>query len=109
MAISDSEYENRRFLVLRRFRDQPDALVSASMLDSAGIEYFLADENTIRMDWFWSNVLGGIKLCVRHADGDTAASLLSQPALERFEIEGLGEYQQPRCPIANHSKSRSRD
>jgi hypothetical protein len=99
MATSDSEYENRRFVFLRRFRDLPDALLFESLLESAGIECFLADENTIRMDWFWSNLLGGVKLCVRQVDFLPASSLLDQSHPEKIEVEGVGEYQQPRCPI----------
>ncbi len=94
MAITESEYENERFVVLR-----PDAFLFGSILDSAEIECCLADENTIRMDWFWSNFLGGIKLCVRKADADEASSLLEQGVPEKFDVEGVGEYQQPRCPI----------
>src|SRR5579863_2320722 len=101
MTNSDAEYENQRFLVIRRFRDLPDALLFESILESAGIECFLADENTIRMDWLWSNLLGGIKLCVRKSDADTASSLLEQPILDRFDVEGIGEFQQPRCPSCN--------
>lgn len=97
MATPDSQDENQRFLVLRRFRDLPHALLFRSILDSAAVECFLADENTIRMDWFWSNLLGRVKLCVRNADADSAASLLDQGAPEKFDVEGLGEYQQPRC------------
>jgi hypothetical protein len=98
MADSDSQFESQRFQVLCRYRDLPDALLYESILDSAAIECFLADENTIRMDWFWSNLLGGIKLCARNADVDTALSLLGQGVPERFDVEGVGEYSQPRCP-----------
>jgi len=99
MAITESEYQNQRFIVLRRFRDMPDAFLFSSMLDSTDIEYYLADENTIRMDWFWSNFLGRIKLCVRRADADAASSLLEQPVPEKFDVDGVGEYQQPHCPM----------
>lgn len=98
MATSDPQNENQRFLVLRQFRDLPEALLFKSILDSAGIECFLGDENTIRMDWLWSNLLGGIKLCVRKEDADAASSLLEQTVPEGFDVEGVGEYQQPRCP-----------
>jgi hypothetical protein len=77
----------------------PDAFLFSSILDSAGIECYLADENTIRMDWFWSNLLGGIKLCVRKMDAETASSLLEQDVPEKFDVDGVGEYQQPRCPM----------
>jgi hypothetical protein len=92
MANSHAQYEDQRFLVIRRFRDLPDALLFDSILDSAAIECFLADENTIRMDWFWSNFLGGIKLCVRKSGAEEASSLLDQPILERFDVEGIGEF-----------------
>jgi hypothetical protein len=50
------------------------------------------------MDWFWSNFLGRIKLCVRKADADTASSFLDQNVPKKFDVEGVGEYQQPLCP-----------
>jgi hypothetical protein len=84
-------------VILRRFRDLPDALLAKSILDSASVECFLIDENTIRMDWMWSTLLGGIKLWVRPEDAD-AAELLDQDYLESFEVEGVGVYRQPRCP-----------
>jgi hypothetical protein len=84
-------------ITIRRFRDLPDALLAKSILDSASIECFLADENTIRMDWLLSNLLGGVKLWVRAGDAD-AAELLDQPYLESFDVEGVGTYTQPRCP-----------
>jgi hypothetical protein len=86
------------FVLLRRFRDLPDALLFDSILDSSAIESFLADENTIRMDWFWSDALGGYKLCVRKADADAASTLLNQGVIEKFDVDAVGEYQQPRCP-----------
>ena len=98
MATSDLGYESQLFAVVSRFRDLPDAFLFKSILDSAAIECFLADENTIRMNWFWSNLLGGVKLCVKTTDVDIASSLVVQPVLERFDVEGIGEYQQPRCP-----------
>jgi hypothetical protein len=97
MTITESEYQDRRFIVLRRYRDMPEALLYGSVLDSAGVEYYLADENLIRMDWFWCDFLGRIKLCVRNMDAETASRLLEQGVPERFDVEGVGEYQQPRC------------
>ena len=57
--------EKRNLILLRQFRDLPEALLAKGSLDSAGIETFLADDNTVRVDWLWSNLLGGIKLLVR--------------------------------------------
>ena len=85
-------------VLLRRFRDLPEALLAKGRLETAGINCFLADENMVRMDWFISNLLGGVKLMVDEADAEEAASILDQPTPESFEVEALGEYQQPRCP-----------
>lgn len=101
MATTGPLSEDERFVLLRRFRDLPDAFLFQSILDSADIECFLADENTIRIDWFWSNLLGGIKLFVRAADAGTASALFEQPTLESFDVEGIGEYRQPRCANCN--------
>jgi Putative prokaryotic signal transducing protein len=85
-------------VMIRRFQDLPEALLSKSILDSAGIESFLADENLIRIDWFYSNLVGGIKLLVRAEDAETASKILAQETPEKFDVDGVGEYKQPRCP-----------
>ncbi len=83
---------------IRQFRDLPEALLAKGALDSAEIESFLVDDNMIRMDWFWSNLVGGIKLCVKQEDAEAALDLLEQSIPEEFEVEGVGPYEQPRCP-----------
>ena len=85
-------------VMIRRYQDLPQALLSKSVLESAGIESFLADENLIRIDWFYSNLVGGIKLFVRAQDAEAADKILVQETPDKFDVEGVGEYQQPRCP-----------
>jgi hypothetical protein len=85
-------------VTVREFRDLPEALLAKGSLESAGIECFLVDDNMVRMDWFLSNLVGGIKLGVRPEDADAAVELLEQPLLESFEVDGVGTYEQPTCP-----------
>jgi hypothetical protein len=73
-AIADQE--DVKLVTLRRFRDLPEALVAKGLLDSAGVKCFLSDENTVRMDWLWSNALGGVRLWVREDDLPESADLL---------------------------------
>lgn len=87
-----------RPVIVGRYRDLPAASLAKSILDSAGIESFFADDNVIRMDWFYSNAVGGIKLFVRDEDAAEARELLEGQAPEKFEVEGVGEYEQPKCP-----------
>jgi Putative prokaryotic signal transducing protein len=65
-------------VVIRRYRDLLDASAAKSILDSAGIESFLSDENMVRMGWFYSDLFGGIKLLVREEDAESARKLLEQ-------------------------------
>lgn len=85
-------------VIIRRYRDLPIALVERSVLDSAGIEGFLADDVMIRLDWLISNALGGIKLWVRGSEATEAREVLAAGIPETFEAEGVGEYRQPKCP-----------
>jgi hypothetical protein len=85
-------------VMIKRYQDLPEALLSKSILDSAGIESFLADQNLVRIDWFYSNLVGGIKLFVRSEDVETASKLIEPDTPEKFDVDGFGEYQQPRCP-----------
>jgi hypothetical protein len=92
------EMEVRELVTIRQFRDLPEALLAKGSLESAGIECFLADDNLVRLDWFISNFIGGIKLNVRAADAANAQNLLDEPILEGLYVQGVGLYEQPRCP-----------
>ena len=88
----------RHLVTLRKFRDLPEALLAKGSLESAGIECSLADDNMVRLDWFYSNAIGGIKLMVDQLDLEAAEQLLTSPIPENFEAEGVGSYEQPKCP-----------
>jgi hypothetical protein len=92
------QLEMRELVTIRQFRDLPEALLAKGSLESSGIECFLADENLVRLDWFISNFIGGIKLNVRAADAENAQKLLDEPILEGLYVQGIGLYEQPRCP-----------
>lgn len=66
-----------RPIVLRRYRDMPEAFAAKSLLEDAGIESFLQDDNVVRMDWFWSDAIGGIKLLVRQKDVEESEKVLT--------------------------------
>ena len=93
------EMELRDLVTIRQFRDLPEALLAKGSLESAGIECFLADENLVRLDWFISNFIGGIKLRVWPNDVESAWRILNEPILEGLYVHGVGLYEQPRCPV----------
>jgi hypothetical protein len=93
-----NEIEFQEMVGIRVFRDLPQALLAKGSLESAGIDCMLADDNLIRLDWFYSNAVGGIKLLVSAEDATDAEQVLSQPIPEHLEVVGLGDYEQPKCP-----------
>ena len=92
------EVELRKLVTIRQFRDLPEALLAKGSLESSGIECFLADENLVRLDWFISNLIGGIKLSVKAQDVENAKIILDDGILEGLYVQGVGLYEQPRCP-----------
>ena len=100
-------YEQSEFrdtITIQKFRDLSEAMFAKGLLDGAGIECYLADDNMARMNWFYANALGGIRLQVRPEDAEEAVKVLDQPGPESFDVEGTGKFEQPKCP-----KCESRD
>lgn len=90
--------EFRELVTVGQFRDLTDALAAKGSLESTGIECFLRDDNIVRMDWFYSNLIGGVRLQVDPEDVEAATAVLDAPIPDDFDVEGVGEYKQPRCP-----------
>jgi Putative prokaryotic signal transducing protein len=102
MAIApprgEDVFEFNETVTVRQFRDLPEALLAKGSLESAGIQAYLVDDNMIRMDWFISNLLGGIKLKVHPEDVEAASEILNQHIPETLDVEGVGTCEQPKCP-----------
>jgi hypothetical protein len=86
-----------KLVILRSLLNVAEAFLAKSVLDSAGIECFLYDENVVRMNWFWLNAVRGVKVIVREENVGAGADLLGQSRPEVFETDD-GKYVQPRCP-----------
>ena len=74
------EWELLRLVTVRRYRDLPEAYVGRSLLELAGVPAWIADEHLVRMDWFYSNLVGGMRLQVDERDEDAAREILSEPS-----------------------------
>jgi hypothetical protein len=93
------EESTDQLVTLRHFRDLPDALLAQGKIESAGIECLLADGNLVRMDWLWSNAIGGLRLQVSESDVEEARAILDEPIPESLVEDDKGEaFLQPRCP-----------
>ena len=70
--------ESPSVVTVRQCLTVQEAPVAKCILDSAGIERFLADQNVISMNWLWSKAVGGVKLPVRTTDAAIVSDLLNQ-------------------------------
>jgi len=95
------EFELGDFVMVRRFRDLPEAMMAKGGLESAGIDCHMVDENMVRMDWFWSNLLGGVKLYVLADEAEAAQEILGGDAPDNYEVVGVGAFERPHCPQCN--------
>ena len=92
------EFEFRRLVTVRRYRDLTEAFVGRSLLESSGISAWIADENLVRLNWFYSNFVGGMRLQVDERDESAAREILEEGAPRTIKY-GEGEtYVQPTCP-----------
>jgi len=81
-----------------RYRDLSEAIVARSLLESAGIQAYLRDENLVRLDWQISNFIGGLRLQVEATDEAAAIEILSQPIPDTVPFSEEAEFAQPLCP-----------
>jgi hypothetical protein len=90
--------EFRRLVTVQRYRDLTEAFLGRSLLESAGIAAWVADENLVRLNWFYSNFVGGLRLQVDERDEADAREVLKGQVPGTIAY-GEGEaYVQPTCP-----------
>ena len=72
---------------IARFMRLEEALVARGVLESAGIECFLADENMMHIAGPHGLVLGGVRLQVTDSDAQAAGELLRTHVPREGETE----------------------
>ena len=87
------------YVKIASFPEPLSANLAKTKLESEGIEVFIANENTIRMDFLYSQLLGGVQLWVPEGDAARAAQLLSEDASKEVEsIESKTPHTGGKCP-----------
>lgn len=93
---NQSEDENDELVTVGQFNETFEAELAKGRLDSAGIESFLAGENTAAL---YGTGLGGLQLQVKPADEADARNILADPGELGVEAEGDdGEPVDPDAP-----------
>jgi DNA-directed RNA polymerase subunit RPC12/RpoP len=75
-----------------------EAQIARAKLDSEGIPAFVADEQTINMQWLYSNALGGVRLQVPPQFARKAADILAKDHSEELEeLQGVDSVECKLC------------
>ena len=101
-----------KLITIATFSQAIEAHVSKTKLQSEGIECFIADENIVNMNWFYSNAVGGVKLQVKEADVKRSIEILRQkPISVDFGTDEAEEEEEeddddegPCCPKCDSSE-----
>jgi len=81
----------RNLITVRSYWNLLEAELAKGVLEAAGIECFLFDDNMLRMDWFNANAIGGVKLRVDPQNVDEATHILNESVLawdDEPEVQG---------------------
>lgn len=92
------EWELRRVVTVQCYRDLAEAYAGRALLELAGIQAWIADENLVRTNWFLSNLVGGLRLQVAEQDEAAAREILEQATPPPIPYDSEEVFEQPTCP-----------
>jgi len=85
------------FVTIAAFDDYVTANFELQKLEAMGMTCYLADENTVTMQWTLSNAMGGIKLRVLESDVEKARQILNEKP-EELTADHTIEDSDLKCP-----------
>jgi Putative prokaryotic signal transducing protein len=89
------------WIKMMSFSRPEEAHVLRSKLESEGIESFIANEHTARMDFFLTQAVGNIQLWVHEEDAEKVRAILELPAPDVSEVKEST----PSCPQCSSSET----
>jgi|HubBroStandDraft_6_1064221.scaffolds.fasta_scaffold271967_2 hypothetical protein len=95
-----------QLVIVARFDLAAEAHLAKSVLEGAGIDCNLVDEQIVSLDWFYSLMMGGIKLCVPQSEAALAREVLALGQTQddpETPAEPNEEEQRPLCPYCRSS------
>ena len=106
-ALKSEFAAQSRLVTIATFSYPTEAYIPKTKLEAEGIWSFVADADTVTMNWLYSNAIGGVKLQVRKEDVEKALEILNREPEpiewqdEDFEEEEKEETPCPQCHSDN--------
>ena len=83
-------------VTVRRYYTLDEAHIARGFLESEGIRSFLQDQHLVRMDWLYTNAIGGLRLQVAPDDLERASAILAAGSAPVEPLE-MGARHCPDC------------
>ncbi len=91
-----------QLITIATFSHPIEAHILKTKLESEEIECFIADENTVTMNWLYSNAIGGVKLQIKKSDFKRAMAIIQdKPASKSPQNKLDKNNNEPYCPKCN--------
>ena len=88
-----------KLITIATFSQPIEAHILKTKLESEEIECFIADENTVTMNWLYSNAIGGVKLQVKKSDSKRAIAIIQKKNEGKLTETKLDKNNNdPHCP-----------
>jgi hypothetical protein len=87
--------EKNELVTVATMQSPGEAALIKNLLESVGIQAFLADENSVAMAWHLTGALGGVKVLVAAADAEAAADYLERKPWQTEEDESATAIAEP--------------
>lgn len=91
LSIAGEAKMDQRLVTVETYRFLHEAEAARIFLDSEGIQVYLADVETVTMDWMLGVAVGHIKLQVAEEDANRAQALLWERAQNRPEASDIDD------------------
>jgi DNA-directed RNA polymerase subunit M/transcription elongation factor TFIIS len=89
-------------ITIATFSQPIEAHILKTKLESEDIDCFIADENTVTMNWLYSNAIGGVKLQVKESDYKKAIAIIQKKNTNILPQNDLNKNSNdPHCPKCN--------
>lgn len=101
-------HDKIELVTIATFSYPTEAYIPHTKLESEGVWSFVADADTVTMNWLYSNAIGGVKLQVRGDDVERALEILNRKPemIPTDDIEDAEEAETVTCPTCQSTNTR---
>ena len=86
-------------ITIATFSKPEEAHLLRMQLEAGGVDAYIQDENTVQMNWLYSNAIGGVRVQIGEQDLEAARAIVAAPQMNESDSE-LTE-----CPECSSTKT----